>query len=71
METKKLSDELLELIDGGVLPEGWEQTADAMAPALRKKNPNMTYEEACAELARHFDDPDDVAQLSEYIKKYF
>lgn len=31
----------------------------------------MTYEEACAELAKHFDDPDDVAQLSEYIRKYF
>ena len=37
METKKLSDELLELIDGGVLPEGWEQMADAMAPALKKR----------------------------------
>ena len=71
MEKKLLSDELLESINGGVLPEGWQDLADSLYPIYKQQYPNITYEEACAILAQYITDPDDLALVVEYIKKYF
>ena len=30
-----LSDEIMNQISGGELPEGWEQISDAMAPSMK------------------------------------
>ena len=66
-----LSDEIMNQISGGALPEGWEQMADQMAPSMKAQYPDMTYEEACAMLSQFFTDPADIAAISEYMKKYF
>ncbi len=66
-----LSDEVMDQISGGVLPDGWEQLADSMAPQMKAQYPDMSYEEACAMLAQFFDDPADIAAISEYMRKYF
>lgn len=68
---QELSPEFLDRVAGGVLPEGWEQMAEQMAPMLKMQYPNATYEEACEILKSYVSDPDDYATLCEYIKIYF
>ena len=70
-EKHELGLEALDKIVGGVLPEGWEKTADMLAPSFKKQYPDATYEEACEILKGYITDPDDYAQVAEYMKKYF
>ena len=71
MEKNKLNDELLESVSGGVLPKNWQQIADSLYPQYKQMYPNITYEEACVLLEQYFKDPNDLALIKEYIKKYF
>lgn len=66
-----ISDELLENITGGKLPVGWQKMADALYPQYKAQYPDVTYEEACVLLESFFTDPEDLALVKEYIKKYF
>ena len=67
----KLSDELMGLVSGGTLPEGWEKTADELAPMFLKMYGDKTYDEALVILKQYVTDPEDYQQIAEYIKKYF
>ena len=66
-----LPDEMLNSVSGGKLPLGWQKIADSMAPGLMKQYPGITYEEACELLKQYITDPEDIAAISEYMKKYF
>ena len=66
-----IKDEELELISGGVLPEGWEKIVDQYAPLYIKQYKNVTYDEACNLIAKQLTDKDDQALIFEYIKKFF
>ena len=63
--------EELEVVSGGVLPEGWEKMIDQFAPMYIKQYKNVTYDEACKLIAEQLTDKDDQALVFEYIKKFF
>lgn len=73
MENRRMEDELLDLVSGGKLPEGWEKLADMYAPKFIKmyEDKVKTYDEALVVLQQYVTDPDDYAAIAEYMKKYF
>lgn len=66
-----IKDEELEAISGGVLPEGWQELVDKLAPVYMKQYKNATYDMACKLIAEQLTDKDDQALIFEYIKKFF
>ena len=71
-----LSDELLKDISGGVLPKGWQQVADNLAPGFIKQYPDITYEQACLMIdtqlvGKYGVVAEDGVLVKEYLKKYF
>ena len=67
----KLPDDLMANISGGKLPKGWQIIADSMAPSFMEQYPNATYEEALGILGQYITDPEDFAEIAEYMKKFF
>ena len=71
-----LADDLLKEISGGVLPKGWQQIADYLAPGYIKQYPNITYDEACLKIdtelvGQYGVVAEDGVLVKEYLKKYF
>ena len=66
-----ISDDVLEKISGGVLPQGWEKIVDMYAPSYLKQYEGITYEKACELIATYITDEEDQKLVFEYIKKYF
>ena len=65
-------DELNKVSGGRTLPEGWEKTADAIAPTyMRKYQGKVNYAEACEMVKGYLSDPEDQELVFEYMKKYF
>ena len=62
---QKISDDNLDKVTGGSLPDGWENIADMIAPSYLKQYPNITWEEA------YVSDPSDYEVIKNYMKKYF
>ncbi len=68
---QKISDDNLDKVTGGSLPNGWENIADMIAPSYLKQYPNITWEEACEILKTYVSDPSDYEAIKNYMKKYF
>ena len=70
-DNKKIPDELLDLVSGGTLPNGWENIADMMVPTYKKMYPNITFNEAMEMVKQYFTDENDIALIRGYLSKYF
>lgn len=71
MTDKKLPDELLEAVSGGVLPAGWQNMVEMMYPQYRKIYPGITLDEAMVMIGKYIKDEKDLNDIRNYISKYF
>lgn len=71
MKDRMISDDLLNMVSDGTLPDGWQKTTYSMIPMLKRQYPNATYEEACNLIRQYVTDPKDQEKIIEFAKQFF